>query len=496
MRSTRCSASGSVLVAPLALRPVPFAATEQAMLLHLVGEQPALLRRQDRVSFFIVSTSRGPRSGRTAEVKASMSAPENASPRNASASASLARRVTLTPALGTIALEQLHDLPMLIVAAVEFVAQRSARPPSRWRPRKPSISASSSGSASATSSGCAVVVGSAVVARGAKGDGGEQNLRSYHRGSRLRAVGRRLCQRRPRRRKRGENPSKGGPGFRTVVTPSPRRCVPRIVAFFREQFWMVQVAGLAIVAALAGSAAMTVARDVAVGRRPDPAVARRRRRGCRRGRGRGRREPRRGWRRRGPRPRPTSWPATCSARPAFGRGGAREAGLLAEAPVAMPSDLPLRLMATMEADAPAHSLATLHHATTGRPGSTLQGVVLVRRDARRRRPRRRDAPVPATARSCSAWGSGPSLRPKPRLKPKPKAKKAKKSSSSFPGADEAIRCSGNTCDVEREFVESLLRNPAALASQAAVRPTSNGFALSRVRRARCRTCSACAQATS
>ena len=251
------------------------------------------------------------------------------------------------------------------------------------------------------------------------------------------------------------------------------------MAFFREQFWIVQVAGLAIVAALAGSAAMTVAgtwlldvdpipqADVETDEdeEPDaqPVDARL--------------------------PRPSAAPDII-ARNVFcptckpGENAPTKPALLADAPAAMPSDLPLRLVATMEADPPAHSLATVYNATAGTTGvyapgdAILSGVTLVA-----------VGPGIVTLGAGNSTqqlrvGQRPKPAPKPTPKPKPKktTKKPKQPKSSIPGADEAIKCSGNTCDVEREFVESLLRNPAALASQAAVRPTSKGFALSRVRR--------------
>jgi general secretion pathway protein C len=245
------------------------------------------------------------------------------------------------------------------------------------------------------------------------------------------------------------------------------------VRLLREQFWIVRLAGLAIVAALAGSAAVTVAGTwlLDVDPVPQPDVE----------------EPA------DPEP-PPSAPAIAAAKPRaieaiLARnvfcptcvpGSSEAPATMTDAPMPSAGPPPLRLVATMEAADPRHSLATLYNTaartsgvfTTGElvlPGTRLVavrgGIVVLDHGggAMQLRVGHDPAPAPAPAR------------------PKKETKKQATPKSSLPGAAEAIECGeSNTCTVEREFVESLLANPAALAGQAAVRPTANGFAFTRV----------------
>jgi len=150
---------------------------------------------------------------------------------------------------------------------------------------------------------------------------------------------------------------------------------------------------------------------------------------------------------------------------------------------AIATALPLALTATMEAEDPTLSLATVYdveHRATGvfAVGETIRpGVVLVavRPGAVELRNGQRLETLPiggAKAQPRTERPVGPAA-PKPQIA---------RSSSALPGAEDAINCpSEGSCVVERKFVESLMADPGALASQAAVRPSPEGFAFGRVR---------------
>lgn len=163
------------------------------------------------------------------------------------------------------------------------------------------------------------------------------------------------------------------------------------------------------------------------------------------------------------------------------------------APEAIPSlevaasSVPYTLIATMEADDPRMSLATLQDPNSGATGlygpgdSILPGVVItavssgvVRLDARGRAEFLRIGVAPAA----------PPASRQPTRPPKvaKRVSVSARSSASIPGASDAIACpQEGRCVVEREFVESLMRNPAALANQAVIRPSGDGFAFGSVR---------------
>jgi type II secretory pathway component PulC len=260
------------------------------------------------------------------------------------------------------------------------------------------------------------------------------------------------------------------------------------VRLLREQFWIVQVTGLAIVMALAGSATTTVlgmwilaatpaeaeVEDADVEEedeedeefveapvvKPSSSVAADKQRTIDTILGRN---------------------AFCPTCVPETKGPAT--AVIADAPMPAGERPPLRLLATMESSDPSSSIATLYNTTTQTSGvfgigdailpgtqlvSVRGGVVTVGSGASTHQLRVGEAHAPVAA---------PKAEPTVDAKEKKDAKK-----SSIPGADEAIACaSENVCDVEREFVESLLANPAALAGQAAVRPTADGFAFTRVK---------------
>jgi hypothetical protein len=259
------------------------------------------------------------------------------------------------------------------------------------------------------------------------------------------------------------------------------------VRFLREQFWIVQVTGLAVVMALAGSATTTLlgmwilaptpaqaeVEDEEIEEdeeedeveiveapvvKPASRVAAEKQKTVNAILGRN---------------------AFCPTCVPETKGPAT--AVMADAPMPAGERPPLRLVATMESSDPGYSIATLYNTATQTsgvfgigdailPGTQLLavrgGTVTVGAGASTHQLRVGEAAAPVAA---------------PKAEPTTE-KKEKKAKSSIPGADEAIVCASETvCDVEREFVESLLANPAALAGQAAVRPTADGFAFTRVR---------------
>lgn len=137
------------------------------------------------------------------------------------------------------------------------------------------------------------------------------------------------------------------------------------------------------------------------------------------------------------------------------------------------SRLPLRLMATMEAEDPELSLATILDTEAGVSGLygrgdvVRSGVVVMGIDQAIVHLRNNsaleyvqlgeDAPPPVAAAAEPKEGE--------------EKEEAKPDDRSIPGAEEAINCpTEETCTVERAFVEQLMANPALLAKQARIVP--------------------------
>jgi type II secretion system protein C len=136
------------------------------------------------------------------------------------------------------------------------------------------------------------------------------------------------------------------------------------------------------------------------------------------------------------------------------------------------SRLPLKIMATMEAQDPAQSLATILDTEAGvsglfgrgdviRAGVVVMGVdqtvVHLRNNAALEYIELGDATPPPPAPTTAPLGEE-------KEEPKPDDR-------SIPGAEEAIKCpTEDTCTVERAFVEQLMANPALLAKQARIVP--------------------------
>lgn len=154
------------------------------------------------------------------------------------------------------------------------------------------------------------------------------------------------------------------------------------------------------------------------------------------------------------------------------------------------TSLPLRLMATMESTDPAYSLATILDNDSGVAGLYAQGDTVLD-----------GVTVTSVGRGVVHLKNKASLeyleigpndnkgKPKKKKEEKKEKKntKKKKNSREIEGASEAINCSGDSCTVEREFVEKLLANPAMLAKQARVVPaikngSTEGFKFYGIRR--------------
>lgn len=151
----------------------------------------------------------------------------------------------------------------------------------------------------------------------------------------------------------------------------------------------------------------------------------------------------------------------------------------------VPSQLPLRLLATMESDDPMWSMATIQDLDNNalgpfatndqlRPGVTIlsveRGRVVLLNQGRRE--------------YIMMGGEAPKVTPRPTLAstPKPTPQSAPRGKSiEIDGAAQAINCSGSNCTVDRSFVEQLLKNPAQLMTQARMSPVDGGFKVSRVR---------------
>lgn len=140
------------------------------------------------------------------------------------------------------------------------------------------------------------------------------------------------------------------------------------------------------------------------------------------------------------------------------------------------STLPLNLLITMVSDDPLASMATIEDTEKGRlgafsvkdqvrPGVSIEEIH-----------RARVVLLNGRQREYIEIGQKKEAgRPTPANKPEPKKKRARrKNSRAIEGADEAISCDGDSCTVERKFVDKLMANPALLAKQARVIPDKNG----------------------
>jgi general secretion pathway protein C len=175
------------------------------------------------------------------------------------------------------------------------------------------------------------------------------------------------------------------------------------------------------------------------------------------------------------------------ALPGVGLAGGTEA---LEFPGAVRTQLPLALLATMEAKAPGISLATLSQQDGGtgvyaEGEEVLPRVTLVAVDLGIVYLENKTA---GSGRVEYLQVSSDDPPPVPKAASEDddeKEKKPKKKAGEIEGASDAISCNGTSCTVERQFVNQLLANPAVLASQGNARPYARddlkGFRLSRAK---------------
>lgn len=154
------------------------------------------------------------------------------------------------------------------------------------------------------------------------------------------------------------------------------------------------------------------------------------------------------------------------------------------------SKLNLRVVATLEAEDPTHSFATIYDGDAGITGLYGRGDAI-----------RAQVVVEAIDRGLVhlrnatqleylevGQGAEPKKSSSSSKKKSKKKKKKRKNKRAIPGADEAIDCPNkNLCTVERAFVDKVVGNPAMLAKQARVVPSrkdgkTRGYKLYGIRR--------------
>jgi len=137
------------------------------------------------------------------------------------------------------------------------------------------------------------------------------------------------------------------------------------------------------------------------------------------------------------------------------------------------SQLPLMLLATMESDDPAYSMATILHTDSNTlaaysPTDQVRAGVVVSRVERGRVVFRNGAQM----EYIELGGEPPTSAPTKQVEIKQEPRRRKSNSREIAGAAEAISCDDNysSCTVDRKFVEKLLSNPAQLTKQARIVP--------------------------
>lgn len=137
-----------------------------------------------------------------------------------------------------------------------------------------------------------------------------------------------------------------------------------------------------------------------------------------------------------------------------------------------PCTLPLRLVATMETNMPEYSWATIRDEEDGSvgpfwPGDRIRPNVYLAKVER--------SIVHVKNNNILEYIELGVEPPKPTAKPLVAEKKkedAPANPNAIPGASDAIKCeSENSCTVNREFIDQLFANPAALTKQARVMPS-------------------------
>lgn len=140
-------------------------------------------------------------------------------------------------------------------------------------------------------------------------------------------------------------------------------------------------------------------------------------------------------------------------------------------PGEIPTTLPLALLGTMEADDPRYSMATIQDTEEGKLGAF--GIEDAIRDGVTLKRVERGRVVFLNGRQMEYLDATKDI-PKPKAKPKEKKSPKRKNSRTIDGADSAVNCDGDTCTVDRAFVDKILSNPSLLAKQARVVPSRRG----------------------
>ena len=154
-----------------------------------------------------------------------------------------------------------------------------------------------------------------------------------------------------------------------------------------------------------------------------------------------------------------------------------------------PTELPLRLVATMQADDPADSLATIQHLETKSLGVYEAGELITDEVKLVRVGRGAVLLAHATTTGGTVEMLGFPEKPKPgrkKKKKKTKKKRRKRSKYELKGARDSIDCKKGSCTVKRKFVQQLISNPAKLNRQAKFKTYNKngkqGYKIYRVRR--------------
>jgi len=157
-------------------------------------------------------------------------------------------------------------------------------------------------------------------------------------------------------------------------------------------------------------------------------------------------------------------------------------------PAIVPTELPFRLVATMQSADPVDSMASIQNTESGKLGVYVKDDVLGEnvRLLAVGRGRVLLAHATPTGGAIEALDFPEKKKPRRGKKKKKKKKKRRKSKYELKGAREAIECDKGTCTVKRKFVQGLLANPAKLNRQAKFKSYSRGgkkgYKIYRVRR--------------
>ncbi len=142
-------------------------------------------------------------------------------------------------------------------------------------------------------------------------------------------------------------------------------------------------------------------------------------------------------------------------------------------PGEIPSRLPLQLLATMESDDPAYSMATILHTDSNTlsaysPNDTIRAGVVVQRVERGKVVMRNGAQLEYLQIGAAAPPPPPAT-----AAAKPEEEQPAPNDREIEGAAEAISCdeSFTNCTVDKAFVEKLMANPAQLTKQARIVPS-------------------------